>query len=342
MISLRRYLDPRANDTAEAWKSAYRALLAGLADCAVQVCEPVSEPTQSSLNRLQEALSGSVSPGTIAESAQRAEGELRDWRDRAARFYRQKAGEVKELMVMIARTAELVAERDRRYGPKFHDLATRLQTVASMDDLTGLRTSLLESVVELNQTVEQMRQESQDAVAALQSEVINYRAQLEVVEQAACADALTGIANRRRAENEIARRIAGSRSFCLLLADLNGLKRVNDQHGHNAGDELLTHFANELRHLVRSTDLVARWGGDEFVIVAEGSRSGAEALMARIRQWVFGGYTLKSVSSTVKVEVSAALGLAQWEPGMDQAQLLEAADREMYRDKATHRIARLE
>lgn len=341
MVSLRRYLGARPKGLSDAWRAAYQALLEGISDCAVQVCQPVAENTRDSLAKLQEALSADLSAEAIAESGHIAEAELRGWRDRASRFYKQKAGEVKELMMMIARTAELVAERDRRYGPKFQELAARLQSVAASDDLAGLRATVLESVAELNRTVEQMHREGQDTVTALQAEITTYRTKLEVTEQAAWIDALTGVANRRRAEGELERRIGVGRHFCLLMADLNGLKRVNDEHGHNAGDELLKHFADELQHVVRASDLVARWGGDEFVVILDCDRKGAEGMEARIRQWAFGSYTLKSASEPVKVDLSAALGFAQWEPGMGNAQLLAAADQEMYKDKASHRIARL-
>lgn len=342
MVSLRRFLGPRSKGSPEAWKGAYQALLDGISDCAVQVCQPVSGPTRASLAKLQEALSRDLSAEAITETGHKAETELRDWRDRASRFYKQKASEVKELMKMIARTAELVAERDRRYGPEFQELAAKLQSAADIDDLAALRSNVLESVAELNRTVERMHEEGRDTVAALQAEITNYRSKLEVTEQAAWIDPLTGAANRRRGESEIARRIGVGRHFCLMMADLNGLKRVNDSYGHNAGDELLRHFADELQHVVRASDLVARWGGDEFVVILECDRKGAEGMEARIRQWAFGAYTLKSASAPVKVELSAALGFAQWEADMTQAQLVAAADQAMYKDKASHRIARLE
>jgi diguanylate cyclase len=341
MVSFRRLIGPNPEGVAEAWSGAYLSLLARLSDCMGRVCMPAAAESQESLSRLQRSLSGPVTAGGVVQSGQEVESSLREWADRAARFFRERESESKELMKAIARTAEVVGERDRRYGPRFHHLAARLQQIAGTGDLNGVRAGLRETVSELNRTVEQMQREGQDTVAALQAELSSYRARLEVTEQAAWADALTGVANRRRAQHEIDRRMALGRTFCLLLADLNGLKRVNDEYGHNAGDELLTHFANEIHHIVRMSDVVARWGGDEFVVVLDCDIAAAESMLSRIRQWVFGAYTLQSVPDGVKVDVTAALGLAEWSPGMELQQLLEVADRNMYHDKASHRIARL-
>jgi diguanylate cyclase (GGDEF)-like protein len=106
---------------------------------------------------------------------------------------------------------------------------------------------------------------------------ITERKKLEVdLREQASTDALTGLPNRRhflhRLEDELERvRRRTTREACVLMLDLDHFKRINDQYGHAAGDSLLRHFANLLRHELRATDTAGRIGGEEFAVILPGS-----------------------------------------------------------------------
>jgi diguanylate cyclase (GGDEF)-like protein len=172
-------------------------------------------------------------------------------------------------------------------------------------------------------------------VDQLQTEVSTYETKLKEAEELASRDALTGLPNRRKVEERIEARIARGQAFCVVMLDLNGLKQVNDKHGHLAGDNLLQQFAQELRSGSRSTDMVGRWGGDEFVLLMDGDAAGAQAQIERLQKWVFGEYTIRpgKGSGEVKVNVSAGVGVAQWQPGETAQAAIERADAAMYVQK---------
>ena len=106
------------------------------------------------------------------------------------------------------------------------------------------------------------------------------------VERAAVADPLTGLLNRRGLAREVrfvrgvARR--ASDQYFAMFVDIGGLKRMNDLHGHDAGDRLLMAVAAALQRVARETDLVCRWGGDEFLLVGAGARPDPAALTRRV------------------------------------------------------------
>lgn len=163
--------------------------------------------------------------------------------------------------------------------------------------------------------------------------------------QGALMEPLTGLYNRRyfteRLTAELAAAQRHQRPLALLLIDVDHFKRVNDSHGHPAGDEALRMLARVLVEATRKEDVVARYGGEEFVVLArETSLSGAQALAQRIRQGVEKArctHDGQELAITVSIGVSVSQGLTTFEKGRTERQLLEAADRALYRAKQSGR-----
>lgn len=146
-------------------------------------------------------------------------------------------------------------------------------------------------------------------------------------------DALTGLYNRRGWDQQLAAEEQRCRRYghpaCVVVVDLDGLKRVNDNDGHAAGDALIGRAAQALRGAVRIHDVVARLGGDEFAVLGtECDRSGAQALARRLR------------AALTAHDVAASLGLAMRDPGRGLAQAQDEADHAMYADKHARRQGR--
>lgn len=155
-------------------------------------------------------------------------------------------------------------------------------------------------------------------------------------------DRLTGLANRWLLEEKVADAVARARRSgvpgALLFVDLDGFKAVNDCFGHDAGDLVLQTTANRLRDSLRACDTVARFGGDEFVVLVEGvgSERAAFAVAAKIRKQVSEPVPLPHGS----IQVSCSLGIVFFpSQGEDLDALLRQADRLMYRSKSRHRPA---
>ncbi len=158
------------------------------------------------------------------------------------------------------------------------------------------------------------------------------------IERRASTDALTGLLNRHRLADDLAavaaRAAAVGEPYAVIMLDVNDFKRVNDICGHPAGDALLGELADLLRRCTRKEDLVARFGGDEFVIVMPGlDLPTCNVAIARITQ------ALESlhVPCCPEMAVSVAIGIADWTAG-DPADVLNAADRAMYQSKARARM----
>ena len=129
--------------------------------------------------------------------------------------------------------------------------------------------------------------EQVEAAASLANQVVvaleNARLH-RLVEHQALVDSLTGLANRRSLEDTLRSELARAARFgdevCVVFADLDYFKRVNDRYGHAAGDEVLKAFAIALRETVRESDVAGRWGGEEFALVLTGTDAAGGARLA--------------------------------------------------------------
>jgi len=142
---------------------------------------------------------------------------------------------------------------------------------------------------------------------------------------AAQRDPLTGLANRRRWDEQIAGEVArasrGGVPLSVVLIDLDHFKRYNDTLGHLAGDGLLRDFATAADECLREIDTIARWGGEEFVVALPGCTAEQAVVVAdRIRAVVPHGQT-------------CTIGIAQWVPGDTPADVVDAADTALYEGK---------
>jgi diguanylate cyclase (GGDEF)-like protein/PAS domain S-box-containing protein len=158
----------------------------------------------------------------------------------------------------------------------------------------------------------------------------------------ATVDALTGLPNRRKLnehlEAAVARNVRHAKHLRVVFIDLDGFKPVNDTYGHEAGDELLQQVSRRLERTIRSGDLVARIGGDEFVIVLE-PMPDDEHLAAFVTR-VDGDLRVPFELSAATVQISASIGTVTFQIGDSADSLLASSDAAMYREKRNRKNSR--
>ena len=333
MISIKKLIERAGEEVLQATLDSYRSVLHAIGESGVQACPQVGNTLRQNLLQLQAALSAESTPDHLHQTGQKAEAEIAQWGCGAADYFKQRAGDVKELMLILANTAELTGERDQRHSRQFQEFTARLRAMADLHDLVLIRDSLVKSAIDLRACAEALAEENQQSVARLRADVKVYQTRLDDAERLAGQDPLTGLDNRRRVESAIEYRIGRKTAFSVLLLDLNGFKQLNDTLGHLAADELLKQFSAELKSGFRHTDVVGRFGGDEFIVVLDGGLQDAKAHVERISRWVFGDYTIHVGDTNRKVLLSAAIGVAEWQAGESLRTLLDRADAAMYRDK---------
>lgn len=152
-------------------------------------------------------------------------------------------------------------------------------------------------------------------------------------------DDLTGLANRRAItgmiQHEIVRFERKKRPFCLLIADIDHFKKINDLHGHECGDQVLVAIAQTLNKITKKQDIVSRWGGEEFIILLpETTYEQGQISAERLRQAIealevhYGGEVIR---------MTISIGLAEYSRGQTFNQIVKSADNLLYQAKGAGR-----
>ena len=205
--------------------------------------------------------------------------------------------------------------------------ATDLQRQLALNQLAALNSNLEGIVTERTQALTAANQQ-------LAAEIVERKQAQEQVHRLSLTDELTGLLNRRGFHLlagqalKTARRVMAEMS--LVYIDLDGLKRVNDAHGHQAGDSMIVDTAQLLKATFRESDLIARLGGDEFTILAVGGET-PESMLVRLQKAV----TQFNKGSTSAYALSFSVGTVQCLPQEDKSllELLADADALMYQQK---------
>ncbi|KMT56466.1 GGDEF domain-containing protein [Pseudomonas fildesensis] len=241
-------------------------------------------------------------------------------------------------------------ELDTQIREQVDGLQSSVQDAADLDSLKHVLESHLEGLLGTMDEHQQQRDQREQEVAArlqglaervanMEQEAQGYRVHLEVQRQKALIDPLTGLPNRaawsERLDHEVNTWHQRGNSLSLAMLDLDHFKRINDGYGHLAGDKVLKIIANVLRKSLRPTDFIARFGGEEFVLVMPDSSLGdalaaGEVLRAGIEACPF---HFKGEPVTITV----SMGVAQFQPGERSDLALKRADEALYRAKAAGR-----
>jgi diguanylate cyclase (GGDEF)-like protein len=227
---------------------------------------------------------------------------------------------VKSLVMVPIRTAAPIGAIGNYWAQPHVPSTEEVQLLQALADSTSIAIENVMLYESLEQRVQQRTQQLQQAY--------------EQIHRLSLTDELTGLHNRRGflllAEQAMLHCERQGRDCSLMFVDLDGLKRVNDEFGHEAGDALIRHAGNVLRETCRASDVLARIGGDEFCVLALDTEAG-NPLDRRLQAAI----AAFNASHTLSYPLSASTGLVRHPAGskVSLAELIGAADARMYETK---------
>ena len=206
-------------------------------------------------------------------------------------------------------------------------ICTYESTVVKNRELLDAQKELSESNLRLEIALDEVTEAKQEAVLLAEENLRLY----DEMKQLSLHDPLTGLPNRRMLDitfdANLARADRFGSVFSVLLIDIDFFKRYNDTYGHDEGDQILIQLASTLKAYIRRTDLVARFGGEEFIVVmSDTPREGAVIFAERVR-----------VAVEAEAGVTVSIGVAQYLIGATISELIKTADDALYLAKRSGR-----
>ncbi|QDH62517.1 GGDEF domain-containing protein [Pseudomonas azotoformans] len=241
-------------------------------------------------------------------------------------------------------------ELDTQIREQVDGLQSSVQEAADLDSLKQVLESHLEGLLGTMDEHQQQRDQREQEVAArlkglaervanMEQEAQGYREHLEVQRQKALVDPLTGLPNRaawsERLDHEVNAWHQRGNSLSLAMLDLDHFKRINDGYGHLAGDKVLKIIANVLRKRLRPNDFIARFGGEEFVLLMPDSSLSDALAVGEVLRAAIAACPFHFKGEPVTITVS--MGVAQLQPSERSELALKRADEALYRAKAAGR-----
>jgi diguanylate cyclase (GGDEF)-like protein len=307
----------------------YLSSILDIAETVASLCGEIGSSCHDQLVRLRSRVVYHASVQTLEESRNALHSELIDFSNKARQYNNVLAEDVAKALALLAQSESAVAVRNEKYVERLARFVEQMEQVARSGD----RALAAGQAVELRGLVESMEQDGRDATAQLQAKLAEFQDKLREVEFLASIDPLTAVPNRREFDRQLAARVAANREFCILLFDLNTFQRVNSDHGHLCGDEILKQLGNRLSTYVRPRDFVCRWGGDEFVAILECPLAIAETRAEQIARLLSGAYKVILEGQAIDVNIGVSVGVVERIPGETAEQVFHRADEAMYAQK---------
>lgn len=322
----------------------YRDAVRGVREHALETCPQIASAYRLQLEQLEEQLNVQVilrSPEAAQRLREISEGLLRtlsDFSSHSVEVFRQDTSNLRDILSFLGTTAEALNSLNLARSGEFRDFGKQLEELTRVDDFTVLRRALYDCAAKLRDKIDMVSEENRTTIARLQHDVAVFRQRLDEAEMEAATDPLTGALNRRGLQRQIDMRIEVGKQFALLMFDLNEFKSINDRFGHAAGDQVLKHFAQVVKSSVRSGDVVARWGGDEFIVVFDARMDDAIARSRQIFVKLAPPLPLHVRGRTVMLAIRASSGVAEHNENETAQELFTRVDALLYANKSASKV----
>ncbi|MEW6266502.1 MAG: GGDEF domain-containing protein [Thermodesulfobacteriota bacterium] len=242
--------------------------------------------------------------------------------------------EIKTILLDISKKIKEAGGDIAAKGGHIETYARKLSGDVSLDDIR----EIVKGIVVETKAILNSGEVLKEKLLTTDREMDRLREELLIVREKATIDALTGLVNRSVFQETLGKMaekaVKDNRNLCLVLADIDHFKKINDTHGHLVGDTVLKKSAEMIKNLIKGRDLAARYGGEEFVLLLpdtslEGGRRVAEEIRSHFetKRW-------KQRDSGEPIGViTLSLGVAEFRPGEPLETLIKRADEALYCSK---------
>ena len=242
--------------------------------------------------------------------------------------------DIQQLLGNLAGFTEKTDKQAHHFGNSLQAYGDTLKQGLDAPSLVALISNITGDTTRMRSSMQSLQSE----LEASKQQVEKLHHELESAREEALIDPLTGILNRRgfeaKVQDILSDKALTDKGFCLLMADIDHFKKINDAYGHLFGDNVIRATAEALKSKIKGQDSVARWGGEEFaVLLPETTKPGARAVAEQIRRSIERGKIHRLGTNEQIGGITISIGVAAYSKGSSIVELLDQADKALYASK---------
>lgn len=230
--------------------------------------------------------------------------------------FEERDGAIKDVVALVAKVISGIKCDGERQNFTLARLAEGFESLSHIDDFQELRRRLKDDVQTMRKTVDQMRRDNEDAVRRFEADVSAFERRLEMARKDSGTDRLTGLGGRRAADLFLKKMAASEQPISLLLFDIEGFRKINEEQGTLFGDKVLQALAHQLCTRFAENAATFRWAADEFLVILEGQASVAAVQCGHLcSAFASNIYCVVTNGAKVPVRANVAFGVRSYVRG---------------------------
>ena len=323
----------------EVMLSCARILCYFIKDFTFDIADVNSEGFKKQIDELVDRMKTADSARDVQRSLDSAQKWIADFIAREREYLDTRDSELKNLVEMLHSSIMDIVGDNHVFTSHMQEQNVRIGSLLQLDDIRQLKQGLSSEMETMRQVIQEKQLGDSKRIETLSRQVDVLRTSMEEYKIASMQDGLTSASNRLAFDTFLRTQMEAAeirrKPLCMLMCDLDDLKKLNDTFGHWIGDVALQTFARECEKAVRNTDMVARYGGDEFAIVLPGSvLKNASKIAQTIRDNVaVKRYICKKGDKSIEFSLTVSIGVSEVRRHDTVHSFVERADKALYQAK---------
>lgn len=289
----------------------FQAAIASVADKLVITQSGENDQIQSRLQSLASSLDQDADRARLNATAEQFDEILADYQNAEHHILHRREDTVRETLKVLNRVLHYLRDAQGKQSDDLAAVTHKLESMGRADDLNAIRPELEVEATRIRTSLDAL-EETRSRIESDLSGHVSWLRQRHDGERMASEDSLTGLTNRREAEAELERQQAEYAVFSILFLDIRNLKAVNHAWGRAAGDQVLKLFANRLKSFSKRSEIVCRWGGEEFLIVLRSSLPLARARSEELKHPLSIPFTIDGRGGQTAITADVHIGVAEY------------------------------